>query len=284
MTNRKRGLGRGLESLLSNEFEDVEETEGASLQDIALDELAPGRYQPRREIDEDALESLAQSIRTQGVVQPLVVRDVGDGYEIVAGERRWRAAKIAGLEAVPAVVRPVADETAMAVALIENIQREDLNPLEEADALQRLIDECGMTHAACAEAVGRSRAMVSNLLRLTELAPEVQQLLRENRINMGHGRALLGAPQDVQAGLAERVVAGGLTVRQTETLVQRALDGSPAQSDQRKRPVHLERAENELADILGTTVAVQSGRGGRARVVIDYKNSAELDALITRLK
>src|SRR5690625_4953777 len=191
MAGKKRGLGRGLESLLSNEFDDMQQAEQASLREMALDDLKPGRYQPRRDMDEDALESLAQSIRSQGVVQPLVVRDMGDGYEIVAGERRWRAARLAGLDTVPVVLRDVEDATAMAVALIENIQREDLNPLEESTALQRLIDECGMTHAACAEAVGRSRAMVSNLLRLMELAPEVQALLRSGAIDMGHARALL---------------------------------------------------------------------------------------------
>lgn len=284
MASRKRGLGRGLESLLSNDFDAADGGQKASLQDIALDELRAGRYQPRRDMDEQALEALAQSIRVQGVVQPLVVRDTADGYEIIAGERRWRAARIAGLEAVPAVVRSIADDTAMAVALIENIQREDLNPLEEAKALQRLIDECGMTHAACAEAVGRSRATVTNLLRLAELAPEVQALLRTGRIDMGHARALLGAPQDQQAGLGEQVVARGLTVRQTEALVQHALDGVQPARQQRKRSPQLVQAEHELADILDARVAVRSGRGGRARVVIDYNNAAELDELLARLR
>src|SRR5699024_309418 len=191
MAAKKRGLGRGLESLLSNEFDDMQAPEQASLHNMALDELRPGRYQPRRDMDAEALEALAQSIRAQGVVQPLLVRDTGDGYEIVAGERRWRAARLAGLDSVPVVVREVEDATAMAVALIENIQREDLNPLEESAALQRLIDECGMTHAACAEAVGRSRATVSNLLRLAELAPGARDALRGGRLDMGHARALL---------------------------------------------------------------------------------------------
>lgn len=284
MASRKRGLGRGLESLLSNDFEATQAEQAASLQDIALEQLSAGRYQPRREMDEQALEALAQSIRVQGVIQPLVVRDTGDGYEIIAGERRWRAARMVGLAVVPAVVRDLADETAMAVALIENIQREDLNPLEEAQALQRLIDECGMTHAACAEAVGRSRATVTNLLRLAELAPQVQTLLREGDIDMGHARALLGAPQDKQVELARQVVARGLTVRQTEALVQHALDGGQPERKQRQRAPQLVQAEHELANILDARVAVQSGRGGRARVVIDYNNAEELDALITRLR
>ncbi len=285
MASKKRGLGRGLESLLSNDFDNEAEAENsASLQELALDDLRPGRYQPRKDMDADALEALAQSIRTQGIVQPLVVRDTPEGYEIIAGERRWRAARIAGLATVPAVVREIADDVAMAVALIENIQREDLNPLEESAALRRLIDECGMTHAACAEAVGRSRASVSNLLRLAELAPEVQALLRSGQIDMGHARALLGAPPAMQAELAAKVAARSLTVRQTEALVQAALgDERPA----RERPtqsIRLARVERELTEALGAPVAIRPGRGGRARVVVDYKHTADLDALIARLK
>lgn len=283
MAGKKRGLGRGLESLLSNEFDDMQQVEQASLQDMPLDDLKPGRYQPRRDMNEDALESLAQSIRTQGVIQPLVVREVGDGFEIVAGERRWRAARMAGLDSVPVVVRDVEDATAMAVALIENIQREDLNPLEESAALQRLIDECGMTHAACAEAVGRSRASVSNLLRLAELAPEAQALLRNGQLDMGHARALLGAPTSMQAELAQKVVARSLTVRQTETLVQTALgDDRPRRSKPLQSPL-LTQFEQDLASALGAAVAIRPGRGGRGRVVIDYNNADELDALVARL-
>jgi len=284
MAGRKRGLGRGLESLLSNDFDDLSEAESASLQEIALEELRPGRYQPRREMDEQALQSLAQSIRTQGIVQPLVVRAGDEGYEIVAGERRWRAARIVGLQTVPAVVRPIADETAMAVALIENIQREDLNPLEEATALQRLIDECGMTHAACAEAVGRSRAMVSNLLRLMELAPEVQALLRSGAIDMGHARALLGAPTEMQAELAQTVVARGLTVRQTEALVQAALGDTRALREPPARSSWLVGVERDLRHVLGTSVAVRPGRGGRGRVIIDYSSADDLESLVARFK
>jgi len=285
MAQKKRGLGRGLESLLSNDF-DEQAAPASELVEIELDALRPGRYQPRRDMAADALEALAQSIRSQGIIQPLVVRaiDADDAeYEIVAGERRWRAARLAGLARVPAVVRELPDETAMAVALIENIQREDLNPLEESAALRRLIDECGLTHAACAEAVGRSRASVSNLLRLSELASEAQALLRAGDIQMGHARALLGAPAALQADLAARVAARQLTVRQTEALVAAAMTEQDGESAPRQsnRLVHFER---ELGETLGAPVSVRAQRGGRARVVIDYASAGELDALLERLK
>ncbi|MES1924289.1 ParB/RepB/Spo0J family partition protein [Salinisphaera sp. T31B1] len=282
MAQKKRGLGRGLESLLSKDFDDA--TPAASeLIELELDALRPGRYQPRRDMDADALEALAQSIRTQGIIQPLVVRATGDGYEIVAGERRWRAARIAELTSVPVVVRELADETAMAVALIENIQREDLNPLEESAALRRLIEECGLTHAACAEAVGRSRASVSNLLRLSELVHEAQALLRAGDIQMGHARALLGAPAALQADLAARVAARQLTVRQTEALVASAMAEHEEQAAPRQSN-RLVRFERALGDSLGAKVTVRAQRGGRARVVIDYASAGELDALLERLK
>ncbi|ROO32973.1 ParB/RepB/Spo0J family partition protein [Salinisphaera orenii] len=285
MAQKKRGLGRGLESLLSKDLEEAAEAGvAAELTEVGLDALRPGRYQPRRDMDAEALESLAQSIRSQGVVQPLVVRDTGDGYEIVAGERRWRAARLAGLETVPAVVRALPDETAMAVALIENIQREDLNPLEEAEALRRLIEECGLTHAACAEAVGRSRAAVSNLLRLAELVPEAQALLRSGDIQMGHARALLGAPAALQADLAARVAARQLTVRQTEALVASAMAEADDGETAPRQSNRLVRFERELGDTLGARVTVRSQRGGRARVVIDYASAGELEALLERLK
>ena len=285
MAQKKRGLGRGLESLLSKDLEEAAEAGvAAELTEVGLDALRPGRYQPRRDMDAEALESLAQSIRSQGVVQPLVVRDTGDGYEIVAGERRWRAARLAGLETVPVVVRALPDETAMAVALIENIQREDLNPLEEAEALRRLIEECGLTHAACAEAVGRSRAAVSNLLRLAELVPEAQALLRSGDIQMGHARALLGAPAALQADLAARVAARQLTVRQTEALVASAMAEADDGETAPRQSNRLVRFERELGDTLGARVTVRSQRGGRARVVIDYASAGELEALLERLK
>jgi ParB family chromosome partitioning protein len=198
MTQKKRGLGRGLESLLSPNF-DTAAAPASELIELAIDTLRPGRYQPRRDIDTEALEALAQSIRAQGIVQPLVVRAAGEAYEIIAGERRWRAARLAALTTVPAVIRELTDETAMAVTLIENIQREDLNPLEESVALRRLIDECGLTHAACAEAIGRSRAAVSNLLRLADLNADVRDHLWEGALEMGHARALLALTGEAQS-------------------------------------------------------------------------------------
>ncbi len=285
MAARKRGLGRGLDALLSGDFEPdaAAAADAGELHELGLDELHPGRFQPRVDMDDAALESLAQSIRTQGVLQPLVVRPDGQGYEIVAGERRWRAARLAGRETVPAVVRAVADEVAMAAALIENIQREDLNPLEESAALARLIRECGMTHAQCAEAVGRSRASVSNLLRLNELDEGVQRMLREGRLEMGHGRALLGAATDDQLALAQQVVARRLTVRQTEALVQ--AQGKP----DRRRPkpaksAATQRLEQDLSDRLGTRVAIRPGRSGRGQLVIDYADDGLLETLVERLK
>ena len=289
MAQKKRGLGRGLESLLSKDLEEA--VAQGSLMEIALDDLAPGRYQPRRDMDADALEALAQSIRTQGVVQPLVVRQVdaatarknGASYEIVAGERRWRASRLAGLSSVPAVVRDMADEAAMAVALIENIQREDLNPLEESAALKRLIEECGMTHAACAEAVGRSRASVSNLLRLADLNADVGDLLRAGDIEMGHARALLALTGEAQSEVAQRVVTRRLTVRQTEALVRTTLSGEPATNAAPERSEAVARLESSLARRLEAGVKIEPDRRGGGRVVIRYKSAAELDALVGRL-
>lgn len=284
MASRKRGLGRGLDALLGDSLEPDASAAAAAgeLCELDLDDLQAGRYQPRTDMDEEALESLAQSIRSQGVLQPLVVRPLEVGYEIVAGERRWRAARIAGLSVVPAVVRELGDDVAMAAALIENIQREDLNPLEEAAALERLIRECQMTHAQCAEAVGRSRASVSNLLRLTELDPHVQALLRERQLEMGHGRALLGAPESSQADLADHVVDKGLTVRQTEALVHSlsVQASQPADPAKTKNP-RLVSLERQLSEDLGAIVSIKPGRRG-GKVEIRYRNAAELEELVKR--
>ena len=285
MAQKKRGLGRGLESLLSKDFDDT--PAAAELVELALDDLAPGRYQPRRDIDADALEALAQSIRAQGVVQPLVVRRVTDtqhDYEIIAGERRWRAARLAGLAYVPAAVREFAEEAAMAVALIENIQREDLNPLEVSGALKRLIDECGFTHAQCAAAVGRSRAAVSNLLRLSDLVPEVAERLRVGELEMGHARALLGLDGATQAKIAARVVERSLTVRQTEALVRAAHEDTGKQKSATKpgRDARLKRHESSLSERLSAGVKIEPDRRGGGKVVIRYQSAAELDALVDR--
>ncbi|MBH03303.1 MAG: chromosome partitioning protein ParB [Xanthomonadales bacterium] len=286
MAQKKRGLGRGLESLLSKDFDDT--PAAAELVELALDDLAPGRYQPRRDIDPDALEALAQSIRAQGVVQPLVVRRVTDtehDYEIIAGERRWRAARVAGLATVPAVVREFAEEAAMAVALIENIQREDLNPLEVSGALRRLIDECGFTHAQCAAAVGRSRASVSNLLRLSDLVPDVAERLRAGELEMGHARALLGLDAAAQRKIAARVVERGLTVRQTEALVRSAHEQSGAAKTKTRpeRDARVVRHESSLSERLAAGVKIEPDRRGGGKVVIRYKSAADLDALVDRL-
>lgn len=284
MAQKKRGLGRGLESLLSKDLEAA--AAQGSLMEVALDDLSPGRYQPRRDMGADALEALAQSIRTQGVVQPLVVRqnDASNGatYEIIAGERRWRASRLAGLATVPAIVRDMADEAAMAVALIENIQREDLNPLEESAALKRLIEECGMTHAACAEAVGRSRASVSNLLRLADLNADVGDYLRDGRIEMGHARALLALSGESQSQAAQQVVARAMTVRQTEALVRRTLSGEVEDAGPARRDAGIVRMESSLAERLGAGVKIEADRRGGGRVIIRYRNSEQLDSLVNR--
>ncbi len=258
-----------------------------ALSEIALDDLTPGRYQPRRDMDADALEALAQSLRAQGVVQPLVVRQRNDEsarYEIIAGERRWRAARIAGLATVPAVVRELAEDAAMAIALIENIQREDLNPLEVSAALKRLIEEYGMTHAACAQAVGRSRTAVSNLLRLADLNADVADRLRAGEIEMGHARALLALTGEAQSTAAARVVARRLTVRQTESLVRTMLSGAMPGPPEPVRDAGIERLETNLARSLEAGVRIEPDRRGGGRVVIRYKSAAELDALVGRFE
>jgi len=284
MTNRRKGLGRGLDALLG---ESAEGADADDLRDLPLDQLEGGRYQPRREFDPAALQTLAQSIRTQGVVQPIVVRTLPDGerYEIVAGERRWRAAQLAELETIPAIIREISDDRAVAVALIENIQREDLNPLEEANALQRLTEEFGMTHQTIAEAVGRSRVGVSNLLRLLELAPEVKGYIGEGALEMGHGRALLALDAGRQAEAAARVVKRGLTVRQTEALVRQWLagDGTEAAEPEKTDP-NIRRLQDDLADRLGASVRIEPGQRGKGRLVIRYNSLDELDGILEHIR
>lgn len=286
MAAKKRGLGRGLDALLGGSLEPDAAVAAASgeLRDLELDALRAGRYQPRTAIDEAALESLAQSIRTQGILQPLVVRTDGHGYEIVAGERRWRAARLAGLETVPAVVREIPDQVAMAVALIENIQREDLNPLEEANALARLIADCRMTHAQCAEAVGRSRAAVSNLLRLMELNADVREYLRAGKLGMGHARALLALAGETQSKVAAQVVAREASVRQTEALVRAALASSARVRHPRTRDPRVVQLETSLAGRLQAGVHIEPNRRGGGRVIIQYQDAEELDRLAGELQ
>jgi len=278
MAVKKRGLGRGLDALLGSVGTGPEPNE--ELVDLPLEQLQPGRHQPRRAFDSDALDSLADSIRAQGVVQPIVVRPVGgQKYEIVAGERRWRAAQKVGLKTIPAVVRSLEDRAAMAVALVENIQRADLNPLEEATALKRLIDEVGLTHEQCSEAVGRSRAAVTNLLRLFELNPDVQELLRANKLSLGHAKALLGLAGPRQSSLANLVVARQYSVRQTEDMVRAALSTRTKSAKHGRSPV-----ESELTDKLGMPVKVQHGQGGSGRLTIRFKQKSELDRLVRLLR
>ena len=282
---RPKGLGRGLDALLSATDDDTSAA-GSALQTIAIDRLRTGKYQPRLRMDDEALEELAASIRAQGVMQPILVRPVEGGrFEIIAGERRWRAAQRAGLREIPVLVKPVADQSALALALIENIQREDLNPLEEAQGLKRLIDEFGLTHDAVAQAVGRSRSAVTNLLRLTQLAKPVQDYLSANEIEMGHARALLALPAAQQTSAAARVVDRKLSVRDTERLVQqlatparRARNGARAVVD-----VDTRRLETELAEKLGATVRIEPGRAGAGRLVIRYTSLDELDGILAKL-
>ncbi|HEY5898290.1 MAG TPA: ParB/RepB/Spo0J family partition protein [Burkholderiales bacterium] len=275
---KAKGLGRGLDALLG-----ADEPRRETLGTIETARIRPGRYQPRTRMDEQALAELAQSIRSQGLLQPLVVRPVDSGYELIAGERRWRAAQMAGLAEVPAIVREVPDEAAMVMALIENIQREDLNPIEEAAGVQRLIDEFKMTHEQAADAVGRSRSATTNLLRLLRLPKPVQEMLMRGQIEMGHARALLALDGARQVELANRVAAKGLSVREAETLVQGALRG-PAQRRKKKTDRDLARLEEELSERLGTTVQIHPTRKGRGTLVVHYSNLDHLDQLLKRLK
>ena len=284
MSTKKRGLGRGLDALLGSVTPSPAET-GEELRELELELLAPGRHQPRRKFDAEALQSLADSIRSQGVVQPIVARPAAGGgrFEIVAGERRWRAAKMAGLTTIPTVVRQIPDRTAMAVALVENIQRADLNPLEEAEALRRLIDECGLTHELTAEAVGRSRAAVSNLLRLLDLESEVQELVRDDKLSLGHAKVLLGATGERQVALALQVVEQRLSVRQTEQLLaQKLADKQAPQGLAPKRarsPLEL-----ELSERVGLPVHLKQGQGGRGQLTIGFGDKNELERLLKILR
>ncbi|HSU44378.1 MAG TPA: ParB/RepB/Spo0J family partition protein [Casimicrobiaceae bacterium] len=282
---RPKGLGRGLDALLAGNDEASSSPE--SLQTLSVDRLRPGKYQPRAKMDAASLAELALSIKEQGVMQPILVRPVDGGmFEIVAGERRWRAAQQAGLREIPALVKNVPDQAALAVALIENIQREDLNPLEEARGLARLIDEFGLTHEAAAKAVGRSRSAVSNLLRLNGLAPPVQEYLLAGQIEMGHARALLALPVAQQSGSAARVVSEALTVRDTERLVHDLMNPATVAARRKaKRPLDTdtERLANDLGERLGAVVHIEPGRRGAGRVVIRYASLDQLDGIIERL-
>jgi len=297
MAVKKRGLGRGLEALLGGALQPQEETEAAgpeqeapreAITALAVDLIDRSRFQPRREFDPEALRELADSIAAQGVIQPVVVRPIPGGrYELIAGERRWRASQLAGLHEIPVVVREVPDQAAMAIALIENIQREDLNPLEEASALQRLLGEFGLTHQEIAEAVGKSRAMVTNLLRLLELNEDVKGYLEQKRLEMGHARALLGLKGPLQSDAARQVVAQGLSVRETEKLVRRLQQEGETASAKKTPPPedpNIRALREDLADRLGAKVEIQQSGGGKGRLVIAYNSLDELDGILQHIR
>jgi ParB family chromosome partitioning protein len=281
---KMKGLGRGLDALLGSEEPAAARAAGDQQAELKVDLLQPGKYQPRTHMDEAALKELADSIRMQGVMQPILVRPVGGGrYEIIAGERRWRAARMAGLSDVPALVREVPDNAALAMALIENIQREDLNPLEEANGIQRLVTEFNITHDKAAEMVGRSRSAVSNLLRLLALSEPVRDLLHQGKLDMGHARALLALTGMQQIETARLIVERGMSVRETEKLVGRLLRGTPAKKSRKTSDRDVLRLQEELAQKLGTKVEIKAGSKGRGSVVIQYSNLDQLDAILARL-
>jgi ParB family chromosome partitioning protein len=285
---KKRGLGKSLDALLSYTGLDssepiTEEEVQESLTQMSVDQIQRGKYQPRREMDADALEELANSIRTQGIIQPLLVRPIGDRYEIIAGERRFRAAQMAGLTEVPVIIRDIPDESAIAIALIENIQRENLNPIEESLAMQRLIDELGMTHQQVAEAIGKSRASVTNLLRLLALPEEIKSMLEQGQLEMGHARSLIGLPEATQLEAAHTIISKTLSVRETENLVRHLQlpkvekSASPADPD-------IVRLQDRLTNQLKLKVAIQCNAKGKGKLIIHYRNLDELDVLLAQFQ
>lgn len=276
-----KGLGRGLDALLADSLSTSDDT----LSTLPVSFLQPGKYQPRSHMDSEALSELASSIQSQGLIQPILVRalPLPDRYEIIAGERRWRASQLAGLTDVPVIIRNVADEAALAIALIENIQRQELNALEEAQGLQRLIDEFGMTHETAANAVGRSRSAVSNLLRLLQLPKAIQTFLNEKKMEMGHARALLALPANLQLSAAQNVVDKSLNVRQTEALVKDWLNPKPPTKAKPVNPDVAKLSEN-LSDRLGTKVEIKGNTKGKGKIVIDYDSLDQLDGLLQRFQ
>jgi len=288
MNAKKRGLGKGLDALLGevSGANLASSPENSSLTMLSVDLIERGSFQPRRDFDQDALQSLAGSIKSQGLVQPILVRSQAnkDSYEIVAGERRWRAAQIAGLHDIPVIIKDVSDNEAMCLALIENIQREDLNPLEEAGALERLINEFEMTHDAVADAVGRSRPAVSNLLRLLELDDGVKKMLETGKLDMGHARTLLSLSPDKQLESATKIVKQGLSVRATENLVKQLLDGN--QHSRPKNDVkdsNITKLENDLSERLAAKVSITHQSSGKGKLQISYNSLAELEGILKRL-
>ena len=290
MAIKKRGLGRGLDALLGGSTaatleEEAVKVDSRELQHLPLDLIQRGKYQPRRDMDPSALEELANSIKVQGVMQPIVVRPIGGGrFEIIAGERRWRASQQAGLDKIPAMVREVPDEAAIAMALIVNIQREDLNPIEEAVALQRLQQEFELTQQQVADAVGKSRVTITNLLRLIALPEEIKTLLAHGDLEMGHARALLGLPLEQQVEGARHVVARGLTVRQTEALVRQWLNSKDKPAEKAKADPDINRLEQRLAEKLGAPVQIKHGAKGKGQLVIRYSSLDELQGVLAHIR
>ena len=312
MSAKKRGLGRGLDALLTNSASaaarheqrqeasqqqadmtaavtapgDLQkgELQKGELRKLPVEQLQPGRFQPRKDMAPDALEELANSVRAQGIIQPVVVREIDtDRYEIIAGERRWRAAQLAGLDTIPCLVKEVSDEATVAIALIENIQREDLNAMEEATALQRLLDDFNLTHQGVADAVGKSRTTVTNLLRLNNLQPDVKLLLERGDIELGHAKVLLAIEGDIQSEIARTIVAKGLTVREAEKLVNKALNPSPVKEDPQPDP-NIQSLESQLSETLGAQVAISHNRKGKGKLVISYSNLDELDGILAHIR
>jgi ParB family chromosome partitioning protein len=290
-TKKLKGLGRGLDALLGGDAHDTPAAPAGSPSTLAVTRIQAGKYQPRTRMDDGSLSELAASIKSQGIMQPVLVRPIAGageiGYEIIAGERRFRAAQLAGLEEIPVLVREVDDQNAAAMALIENIQREDLNPLEEAQGIARLISEFDFTHEQAAHAVGRSRSAVSNLLRLVNLAQPVQTMLMAGDIDMGHARALLAVDAASQIALANHVIAKRLSVRETEKLVARTLEeqNAPASAPrQKEKSGDIVRLEEELSDRLATPVAFRMGPKGRGQMIIDFADLDILESVLTRLR
>jgi ParB family chromosome partitioning protein len=284
---KAKGLGRGLDALLLSGEEDAQKNEG-SLQTLLISELQPGKYQPRSIMQEEALLALSQSILKQGVMQPIIVRPVGNNqYEIIAGERRWRAAKLAKLNEVPVIIKNIPDESALAMALIENIQRENLNPLEEAVGIKRLIDEFNMTHEEAADAVGKSRVTVSNLLRLLTLTKPVQDRLLNGKIDMGHARALIGLEGSQQIMLCEEIIQKNLSVREVETLVKNLQNGyktGSSPSSPKKTNADVRQLEESLAEALGASVTIDAKKNGSGILKVHYRNLEQLDEILKKIK
>ena len=289
MARKKPGLGRGLDALLSAAGTSaskafVDASDQSSFRQVPVEQIRRGEFQPRQNIPQEGLEELADSIRAQGLVQPVVLRPVDGGYELIAGERRWRASQLAGLHEIPAVIKDVPDQAAAAMALIENIQREDLSPLEESQAIKRLIEEFGLTHQQAAESVGRSRAAVTNLLRLLELEKETRTLLADKLLEMGHARALLGLEGESQTAAARYIATKGLSVRETEKYIKKIKGTKVEKKQSTSRSPDVVSLEHELADQLGAPVSVQYNNRGKGQLIISYNSLDELDGVLEHIR